>query len=107
MDSKKHAKFTGSAARISRKVGGKISAYDGYITGENVELVEDKKIVQLWRGSDWPEGVLSKATFSLKKVKGGTKLSFMQTGVPDEQYAPMKQGWIDFYWTPMKEALSS
>ncbi|MEK7671180.1 MAG: SRPBCC family protein, partial [Bacteroidota bacterium] len=106
MDSKKHAKFTRRRrANISRKVGGKISAYDGYITGENVELVEDKKIVQLWRGSDWPEGVLSKATFSLKKVKGGTKLTFTQTGVPDEQHASIKQGWIDFYWKPMKEML--
>jgi activator of HSP90 ATPase len=105
MDSQKHAKFTGSPAKISRKVGGKISAYDGYITGENVELIEDKKIVQLWRGSDWPEGVVSKATFALKKVKGGTKLTFTQAGVPAAQFASIKQGWIDFYWEPMKAML--
>lgn len=49
MNSKKHAKFTGAAAKISRKVGGKISAYDGYISGTNVELVENKKIVRMWR----------------------------------------------------------
>lgn len=102
MDSKKHAKFTGSAARVSRKVRGEISAYDGYISGENVELVQDRKIVQLWRGSDWDGGVFSKATFSLKKVKGGTRLTFAQTGVPEKHYSSIKQGWIDFYWEPMK-----
>ena len=103
MNSKKHEKFTGAAAKISRKVGGNISAYDGYIAGKNVELVENKKIVLLWRGSDWPEGHYSKATFALKPVKGGTKLTFTQTGVPDEQYKAIKQGWIDFYWEPMKK----
>ena len=105
MDSKKHVKFTGSSAKISRKVGGKISAYDGYISGENAELVEDKKIVQFWRGSDWPEGVFSRVTFLLKKVKRGTTLTFTQTGVPEEQYSSIKKGWMDFYWKPMKAML--
>ncbi|HCV43697.1 MAG TPA: hypothetical protein DGH68_09455 [Bacteroidetes bacterium] len=103
MNSKTHAKFTGAPAKISRKVGGKISAYDGYIDGTNVELVKNKKIVQMWRGGDWPEGDYSRATFALKKVKGGTKLTFTQTGVHDKQYRAIKQGWIDFYWVPMKK----
>ena len=84
MDSKKHAKFTGGKATISRKVGGKFSAFDGYAEGVNLELVPDKKIVQSWRASDWPEGHYSKATFALKAVAGGTKLTFTQTGVPEE-----------------------
>jgi activator of HSP90 ATPase len=105
MDSRKHAKLTNDAVNISRKVGGRFSAYSGYCTGTNLELVRDKKIVQSWRGSDWPEGHYSKATFNLKKVKGGTRLTFVQTGVPDEQYKDIKQGWIDHYWTSMKEML--
>ncbi len=46
MDSRKHAKFSGDTASISRKVGGKIMAYGGYITGTNVELVQNKTIVR-------------------------------------------------------------
>ena len=61
MDSRKHSKFTGAKASISLKVGGKFTAYDGYIDGINVELVKDKKIVQKWRGSDWPENHYSTA----------------------------------------------
>jgi activator of HSP90 ATPase len=105
MDSRQHAKFTASKARISRKAGGKFTAYDGYIEGTNLELVPNKKIVQSWRGSDWPEGHYSKATFTLTKVKGGTRLVFTQSGVPDQQYESIKQGWRDFYWNPMLATL--
>ncbi|VVC03582.1 Uncharacterised protein [Candidatus Burarchaeum australiense] len=33
MDSEKHSRFTGGKAKISREVGGKFSAYDGYAEG--------------------------------------------------------------------------
>ena len=103
MDSRKHAAFTGSKARISRKVGGKFTAYDDYISGTNLGLVPNKKIVQSWRGSDWPRGHYSKATFLLNSVKGETRLAFTQTGVPVEiRDHPLKRGWIDYYWEPMK-----
>ena len=105
MDSRKHSKFTGGKASISRRIGGKFSAYDGYIEGVNLELVPDEKIVQSWRGSDWPEGHYSKATFTLKGVEGGTQLIFTQTGVPEDQYDSISQGWRDYYWKPMKEML--
>jgi activator of HSP90 ATPase len=105
MDSRKHARFTGAQARISRKAGGKFTAYDGYIEGVNLNLVPDKKIVQSWRGSDWPEDHYSMATFSLKKFKNGTHLTFTQSGVPDQYYHDISQGWRDYYWKPMKEML--
>lgn len=105
MDSAKHARFTGAAARISRKVGGSFTTYDGYSGGKNLELIPDEKIVQSWRASDWPEGHYSETTFELKKTKTGTKLVFVQTGVPEKFYTDIAQGWIDFYWTPMKEML--
>lgn len=105
MDSKKHSGFTREKANIIRKVGGKFSVYNGYASGENLELIENKKIVQSWRGSDWQEGHFSKATFTLTKTKNGTKINFFQTGVPEKNYSSIKQGWIDFYWKPMKEML--
>ena len=105
LDAKKHAAFTGGKATISRKVGGKFSVFDGYAEGVNLELVPDEKIVQSWRAGDWPAGVYSKAIISLKAVAGGTRLTFTQTGVPEDQYADISQGWRDYYWTPMKEML--
>jgi activator of HSP90 ATPase len=106
MDSRKHAKFTRSQATISRKVGGPLTAYNGYITGKNLELVPDQKIVQAWHASDWPTGHWSKVTFRLAPVPGGTRLSFTHSGVPDDQVENIRQGWIDNYWDPMKAMLT-
>lgn len=102
MDSRKHAAFTGEPASISKKVGGKIAAYGDYIVGYNLELVAGCKIVQSWRGSDWPEGHYSKVVFELKSAKNGTKLTFTQTGVPGPKYKAIKSGWIEFYWKPLE-----
>ena len=52
MDSRKHSKFTEGKAKIIREVGGNFTIDDGYITGTNVELVLDKKIVQSWRAAE-------------------------------------------------------
>ncbi|MCZ6776333.1 MAG: SRPBCC family protein [Ignavibacteria bacterium] len=104
MDSRKHSKFTGNKASISRKVGGKFTAYGGYISGTNLQLVPNKKIVQSWRGSDWQKDQFSRATFALKEVSAGTRLTLTQSGVPDKHYKSIKQGWITHYWNPMKAA---
>lgn len=105
MDSKKHSVFSGGKAKISRKVGGKFSAYDGYATGKNIELVPGQKIVQTWHASDWEEDVISTVTFELQPIKTGTELIFTHEGVPAEHSKSIAQGWKDFYWAPMKELL--
>ena len=107
MDEKKHSEFTGSKAKISRKTNGKFSIYDGAIEGENLEIVQDKKIVQKWRYEDWPENHYSTITLILKKDKKGTKMEFTQVGIPEDKYEAIKQGWIDYYWNPMKEMLEA
>jgi len=105
MDSKKHAKFTGGPAKISRKIGGTFSVYDGYATGRNLDLVDDKKIVQEWRASDWDDADLSEVTFLITPTKTGCTLTFTHKKVPLQHFSAIKQGWIDFYWKPMKEML--
>ncbi len=106
VDSKKHSVLAGDEAKISRKAGGKFNV-GSYIDGVQLELVPDEKIVQTWRYEDWPKGHYSKATFFFKALDGKTRLTFTQTGVPAEFLEDIKQGWIDYYWTPMKEILES
>ena len=107
LDSRKHARFTGSRASISRRVHGPIRAYDGFITGENIELIPDSRIVQVWRAGEkcWPRDHYSKVTFSLKKVRTGTRMSFFHSGVPAGCYNLIRDGWWDAYWKPMKKML--
>lgn len=49
MDEKKHAELINSTAKVSREIGGRFEIYDEYIDGTNIELVQDKKIVQNWQ----------------------------------------------------------
>ena len=109
MDSEKHSRFTGAKANISREVGGAFSAYDGALSGTIIELVPDAKIVQSWRGSDegWVPGHYSTATFSLEAIGGGTQLTFVQTGVPEQSVEQISQGWQTYYWPKMKQMLES
>lgn len=107
MDSKKHAAFTEAEATISRKVGGTFQTYDGYATGSNLEVVPDKKIVQTWRASDWPEEHYSTVTFALSEKNGETTLEFTQTEIPLEAYPDIKQGWQEWYWDRLKHYLES
>jgi activator of HSP90 ATPase len=105
MDSKKHAKFTGGPAKISRKIGGKFSVYDGYAAGKNLELMPDEKIVQTWRASDWDEEDISEISFTFTPTKTGCTVIFTQKNVPSKHLSAIKQGWIDYYWMPMKKML--
>jgi activator of HSP90 ATPase len=105
MDQKKHAKLVGSEASISRKAGGKFVIYGGDIEGKNLELDPDQKIVQTWRFNDWPEGHFSTVTFVFTPIEKGTRLTFTQTDVPDDKYEEIKQGWTDYYWSPLKQMI--
>ena len=106
MDPKKHSGFTGSKCEVSRKVGGKINCYDGYIDGENIELIQDKKIVQKWRGKDFPDGHYSTVSFKLQEKDGKTVLKFIHENVPDGKQEHLNKGWKEQYWDKMKKYLS-
>lgn len=103
LDSKGHSKMTGSKAKVSDKVGGSFEAWDGYISGSNLELKPGKKIVQTWRTSEFAESEEdSRLEITLAPAKGGTRLTLRHSNLPahGEQY---RQGWVDSYFDPMKE----
>ena len=103
VDEKKHSEFTGSEAKIDPKVGGRFTAWDGYIKGKNVELIRGRKIVQEWATSEWPADYPpSRLELSFSKVKTGTEILMEHSGVPVDEVDEVEQGWIDFYWEPMK-----
>ena len=104
MDAKKHSAFTGSKATCDPNVGGKFTAWDGYISGRNLKLEKGKTIVQEWSTTDWPEAYLpSKLELTFQKTKDGTEISMIHSDVPAEQADDIAEGWIEFYWKPMKE----
>lgn len=104
MDSKTHAAFSGAKARVSQKVGGKFNCYDGYIEGYNLELEENKRIIQAWRGSDWKAGEWSVVDFKFKKRgKKKTEITLQHLAVPDVQVKGISKGWKEHYWDKLNE----
>jgi len=104
LSTKGHTSMTGSPARASGKVGGKFTAWDGYIRGQTLALEPDQRIVQAWRTSEFPDDAPdSHLEVSLEKTKGGTRVRIMHTDVPPGQANSYKQGWEDFYFKPMKK----
>lgn len=104
LSSREHSGFTGSNSRCSAKVGGRFTAWNGYISGKNIELVKDKKIVQEWETTEWPPGYEpSILTISLTSDGKGTQLKMIQTKVPASQYDEYNQGWYESYWDRMTE----
>lgn len=104
MEAKKHSAFTGSKATSDPKVGGEFTAWDGYISGRNLELVKGKKIVQEWSTTDWPDKFPpSRLELTFKEAKGGTEISMIHSNVPAEQANDLAEGWNEFYWKPLKE----
>src|SRR6202171_4420576 len=55
LDSLAHSEMTGGEAIMSDEVGAEVAAWDGYITGRNLELVPGKRIVQSWRTSEFTD----------------------------------------------------
>jgi activator of HSP90 ATPase len=107
VNARKHAAFTGSAATGAARVGGAFTACAGYISGIHRALVKGRKVVQSWRTTEWPaDAPDSLLTLTFKKVKGGTEIKMVHSNVPAEQAVRYRQGWIDYYWTPLKAYFS-
>jgi activator of HSP90 ATPase len=93
-------------AEISRDAGGAFSLYGGYITGRNVELVPNVRIVQAWRAGDWPAGVYSIVRFELVEQGPGCKIVFDHTGFPKGEAESLASGWKAHYWEPLAKVLA-
>jgi activator of HSP90 ATPase len=106
LDSKQFAAFTGMPAEIDRAAGGAFSIFGGLVTGRNVELVADERIVQAWRPADWDAGVFTLVKFELKDWASQTKLVLDHTGFPEGNFRHLDIGWYLRYWEPLRKFLA-
>lgn len=104
LTTKGHSRMTGSPAKVDGKVGGKFSAWDGYIFGTTLELTPNERILLAWRTSEFPdEAPDSRVEIILEAAGSGTKLTLAHSNMPEDQVADYRQGWEDFYFKPMRE----
>ena len=103
LDSRRHSAMTGGKATQSTRVGAAVSAWNGYISGTNLALTRDKKIVQSWRTTQFTgDHADSTITVTLTPVKAGTRVTLRHSRVPDGQTSYQKGGWQSHYFEPMK-----
>jgi len=107
MDAKQHSMISGGPAKISAKAGTKYSVHGGYITGENLQLIKDKMIIQSWRASEWNKDDQDSVFIINLEPKGkDVILHVVHANVPDQHAKNLAKGWNDHYWKPWKQHLA-
>ncbi len=96
----------GKPAEISREAGGAFALFGGYISGRQIELVPNERIVQAWSAASWSAGAYSIAKFVFTEQDSNTKLIFDHRGFPDGTAQHLAEGWHVNYWEPLAKFLA-
>jgi uncharacterized protein YndB with AHSA1/START domain len=108
LDAEEHARMTGSPATSEPFVGGRFTAWDGYIEGVHVAIDQNRRIVQTWRSSDFPEDhESSRLEVVFEGAADGTLVTVHHSQLPEGQGAGFEAGWRDYYFNPMKRYFSA
>ncbi len=104
LDGEKHSEVTGGAATVEPRVGGRHTAWDGYIEGHILELEPASRIVQTWRSLDFPQGAAdSKLEILFASAPGGAEVTLMHTDIPEGQGADYEEGWVEHYFKTLQK----
>jgi activator of HSP90 ATPase len=104
LDSEEHTAMTGSPAQIEPTVGGRFTAWEGYISGVTLEVQPFCLIVQSWRTTEFPdEAPDSRLEVWLEEEDGSVQIRLVHSEIPDGQGEDYRQGWDEYYFAPMQE----
>ncbi|MGL1886010.1 MAG: SRPBCC domain-containing protein [Reichenbachiella sp.] len=102
LSSEGHTSMTGGKATVTDQVGENFTAWDGYISGKNISLKSNSKIVQSWRTSQFEESEEDSMIEVILNEHGDeTELTLIHSNIPEsgEHY---KDGWDEHYFQPMR-----
>jgi len=99
--------LSGMSGRPGRVEGEEFSAFNGNVTGRQVEMVPDARVVQAWRFPRWEAGVYSIVHFTLTAVDGGTRLVIEQHGEPQDWHDHIDANFPTFYLGTLVEHFSA
>jgi uncharacterized protein YndB with AHSA1/START domain len=105
--------LSGMSGEPGRAAGEEFTAFDGHITGRQIELLPGTRIVQAWRFPRWEPGRYTIVRFTLAAQPAHqTLLTVDQHGEPDEADSlgchltwrdHLNEGWPQYYLTPLAE----
>lgn len=107
-DPGEHSAFTGDEAENTNSLTEDFTAFGGYITGRNLELVPGKRIHQTWKALEdrWPKDHFSEVIYNLAPEGYETVLHFTQKDIPADMLETFAAGWEEWYWEPLREYLA-
>lgn len=95
--------WSGYPAEMKAEAGYMFSLWEGDITGVNLEVVPNRRLVQEWFFGEQDEQSL--VEIHLKKEGGKTLLELKHSHIPAEVYEEITEGWREYYLGSMKEML--
>jgi uncharacterized protein YndB with AHSA1/START domain len=93
--------WSGYPADIEPVEGSEFALFEGDISGMNIALVPNQKVVQEWYFGDNAEKSI--VTIRLKPADGGTHVDLEHTNIPDSEFDNMVEGWKSYYWGAIKK----
>jgi uncharacterized protein YndB with AHSA1/START domain len=97
-----HTAMTGGGAEVEPEVGGRFTAWDGYITGTTKALEKNRRIVQTWRTTQFAKRAPdSRLEIVLRPHAGKTQLTLRHTNLSPGDGAKYTIGWYEHYLRPM------
>lgn len=95
--------WTGYPAVMDDQPGTLFSLWDGDITGCNLEVIKDYKIVQEWFFGETEHPSI--VNLVLKKAGKNTRVELKHTNIPEDVYDEIVEGWKEYYLESVKSFL--
>jgi uncharacterized protein YndB with AHSA1/START domain len=103
-----HSAMTnGAAAKIDPTVGAKFTALNGTVSGKLVILDLGRRLVMAWRTAEFPRDAHdSRVEIHLEALGGSTRVTLIQTEIPEGLGEKVRAIWNDEYFGPMRNFFS-
>lgn len=95
--------WSGYPADMKAEAGYVFSLWEGDITGVNLEVVPNRRLVQEWFFGEQAEQ--SVVTINLRKNGSRTLLELTHTHIPDDVFDEITEGWREYYLGSVKNML--
>lgn len=93
MDEKQFSASTGKDAEFKNEEGAAFKRFNGAVTGRNIELIPNNRIVLAWHSKAWPASTYSIVRLEFTATASGTNVILDQTGIPPEFTQLQKENW--------------
>lgn len=87
--------WSGYPAQMSTEPNSEFSLWEGDITGNNIEFVQDRRIVQEWYFGNQVEKSI--VTITISPDRENSQVTVEHTNIPDEEFIDIAEGWREYY----------